>query len=386
MSTTPKNIESRTSIYVMKDPTTLEVKYVGKTVQTLISRLGQHIADSYREKNHRAYWIQSIVKGGKIPLIEEIDHCTWKESKDLEVYYIAKYKSEGYNLVNETEGGEGTLGRKVSEETKEKMRKAQIKKLDPVYQYDLDGNFIKKWENAPEAAEFLGAKNASGITRCVRKERFKYKNFIWTDSYNDNPLEVSKSLKESTKQRHERNVSKSIGESYTQCYVGKLASQESKLINTPFVYVYDKDYNLIYEGISLSDAATFVNKDMNRDNIDITSRIVSCIKNNSIYYDKYIFSNNAPENYINKKSKALLIIIYNNSEYYGIEEASKYLGIPKQNILNNIKNVTKTTNSSIFGKIKLEWKANSQHDDLFLKTYGLTSNELTKIGHDQLQK
>lgn len=75
MSTTPKNIESRTSIYVMKDPTTLEVRYVGKTVQTLISILGQHIADSYREKNHKAYWIQSIVKGGKIPLIEEIDHC-----------------------------------------------------------------------------------------------------------------------------------------------------------------------------------------------------------------------------------------------------------------------------------------------------------------------
>lgn len=386
MSTTPKNIESRTSIYVMKDPTTLEVRYVGKTVQTLISRLGQHISDSYREKNHRAYWIQSIVKGGKIPLIEEIDHCTWEESKNLEVYYIAKYKSEGYNLVNETEGGEGTLGRKVSEETREKMKKVKTEKLNPVYQYDLDGNFIRKWENAPEAAEALNVKNASGITRCIRKERFKYKNFIWTDTYNDNPIEVSRNLKENIKQRHERNVSKSIGESYTQCYVGKLASQESKLINTPFIYVYDKNYNLIYEGISLADAATFVNKDMNRYNINITSRITTCIKNNSVYYDKYIFSNTAPENYVNKKSKALLIIIYNNLEYYGIEEASKCLGIPKQNILNNIKNVTKTANSSIFGKIKLEWRVNSQHDDLFLKTYGLTSNELTKIGHDQLQK
>lgn len=265
------------------------------------------------------------------------------------------------------------------------MRLAQTKNLDPVYQYDLNGNFIKKWENAPEAANFLGAKNASGITRCVRKERFKYKEYIWTNTYNENPEEVSKELKESIKQRHERNVAKSIGESYTQCYIGKLSSQESKLVVTPYVYVYNKNNELLYEGISQADAATFVNKDMGRNNIDITSRIASSIKKGSEYYDKYIFSTTPPENYINTKSKALLIIIYNDNEYYGLNEASECLGVPKQNILNNIKNVTKTVNSSVFGRIKLDWKANPQHNDLFIKTYNLNSKELTKIGHEQVE-
>ena len=53
-----------------------------------------------------------------------------------------------------------------------------------MYQYDLDGNLIKEWENAPVAAETLGFKS-SGITRCLRGDRFKYKNFIWSTKLSD---------------------------------------------------------------------------------------------------------------------------------------------------------------------------------------------------------
>ena len=138
------------------------------------------------------------------PIIEEVDECPWKESEALEIYYIAKYRAEGYNLVNDTDGGEGNLGLKQSEETVLK-RKTTLRKLTPqVYQYDLTGKFIKKWNSASDAAEALHIKS-SGITRCLRKERFKYKEYIWKTELVEN---AAKEYLESQQRKHERNVSK----------------------------------------------------------------------------------------------------------------------------------------------------------------------------------
>ena len=170
MSTKPKNEEKLTKIYVLKDPDTLEVRYVGKTVNTLIGRLGEHIRESIKRKDsnqtYKTNWINSILESKKIPIIEEVDECPWKESEALEIYYIAKYKSEGYNLVNGTEGGEGVLGRQLEEQSLTKLRNSLRKNLPKVYQYDLDGNLIKEWENAPVAAEtvFQNAQVQAGYT------------------------------------------------------------------------------------------------------------------------------------------------------------------------------------------------------------------------------
>ena len=43
------------------------------------------------------------------------------------------------------------------------------KKSKPVNQYDLDGNFIRTWKSATEAAKILKI-NDTSITRCCRKE------------------------------------------------------------------------------------------------------------------------------------------------------------------------------------------------------------------------
>ena len=375
MSIKPKNEEKLTKIYVLKDPDTLEVRYVGKTVDTLIGRLGQHIKESIKRKDsnqtHKTNWINSILESKKIPIIEEVDECPWKESEALEIYYIAKYKSEGYNLVNGTEGGEGVLGRQLEEQSLTKLRNSLRKNLPKVYQYDLDGNLIKEWENAPVAAETLGFKS-SGITRCLRGDRFKYKNFIWSTKLSD---KANQKLLENVKQRYDRNSSKNRG-GYTQSLLAKIISQESKIENTPYYYVYDKSMNLLYEAISANDAASFVNEDLNRDNIDLNSRICSCIKNNTIYYDKYYFSNNPPENYVNTKHKSLLIIRYKEFEFYGITEAANFFKVTKTNVINNIKHITKSLTTKQFGKIQLTYEINKEHGRLYVKTYGLSSDEI----------
>lgn len=53
MSTTPKDVKTRTSIYVLKDPSTDEIRYVGKTSKSLNRRLQQHIYESNSEQRNR---------------------------------------------------------------------------------------------------------------------------------------------------------------------------------------------------------------------------------------------------------------------------------------------------------------------------------------------
>lgn len=51
--------------------------------------------------------------------------------------------------------------------------------LTEVCQYDLDGNFIQKFESQKEAAVFLGKNNPSGISHCITGKSKTYLGFIW---------------------------------------------------------------------------------------------------------------------------------------------------------------------------------------------------------------
>jgi len=166
MARIPKNIKVQTFIYTLEDPDTNEIKYIGKTVKPLKTRLTNHIYSCKRETNHRTNWIKSIIKKGKKPIIKMIDFCSWEKSQELETYWINKFKNEGANLVNLTNGGEGNLGLKLSKERRDKLTLAVSKKI---YQYTLDGIFVKEFKNAVEAAKELNLKHCSKINVTVQK-------------------------------------------------------------------------------------------------------------------------------------------------------------------------------------------------------------------------
>lgn len=74
-------------IYVLFDPRKPEeIRYVGKTVQQLKRRLSTHICDARnkRYKHHNCNWIQSLLKEGVEPIIEEIDSiiCYTNDEKE----------------------------------------------------------------------------------------------------------------------------------------------------------------------------------------------------------------------------------------------------------------------------------------------------------------
>lgn len=104
--------------------------YIGLTIQGTRTRYLHHLYEARSGSNfpiHRA-----IRKYGEhnfeVEVIKSIEAS--EELKELEKFYIKELKANnrkfGYNL---TEGGDGTLGKKHSEKTKEKIRQKAIGRI-----------------------------------------------------------------------------------------------------------------------------------------------------------------------------------------------------------------------------------------------------------------
>lgn len=116
----------KVKIYVLRNPDTLEIRYVGKTVRSLAQRLGNHIYNAKNTKHnlHLANWIMSLLKINKRPIIELIEECDYSYWEEREQYWISYYP----NLINVTLGGDGCIGFKHKPETIEKLKRSNLGK------------------------------------------------------------------------------------------------------------------------------------------------------------------------------------------------------------------------------------------------------------------
>lgn len=98
--------------------------YIGKTIKTLNERKLHHFRIMRTGSNF--YFHRALKRYGKNNFTWEILHQTNKEDhlNVLEKFYILYYRTKG-KLYNLTDGGEGTSGRIISEETRRKMSEAQ---------------------------------------------------------------------------------------------------------------------------------------------------------------------------------------------------------------------------------------------------------------------
>jgi len=97
-----------TFIYTLSDPDTGDVRYIGKA-NNLVRRLTMHILECKNEKHRRARWINNIVASGKRPIIEILDVAPSKGWELYERYWISQFRAWGFDLVNGTDGGDGTV-------------------------------------------------------------------------------------------------------------------------------------------------------------------------------------------------------------------------------------------------------------------------------------
>lgn len=199
-------------IYSLSHPLTNEIRYIGRTTQTLNNRLNKHL--KAKDKSHRVNWIKSLKNKELIPNInlicetENFEYCI-----ELEQYYIQKYIDLGYNLINMTLGGEGSIGfthttdtkNKISLLTKERMsdnnviinlknkgkkqweETSNIDKINNqlnqvnrknIAQYDLSGNLIKIHISLRQIEKDLGYFRAS-LKRCLNNTCESSYGFIW---------------------------------------------------------------------------------------------------------------------------------------------------------------------------------------------------------------
>lgn len=99
-----------TYIYVLRDPETDEIRYVGKAVD-IERRMYVHLTDA--TDTHKARWIQTLKARGLKPRVDVVDTILGGEEgvwQEREKYWISYFREMGCDLTNTTEGGEGGLG------------------------------------------------------------------------------------------------------------------------------------------------------------------------------------------------------------------------------------------------------------------------------------
>lgn len=212
-----------------------EIRYVGKTKQTLKRRLQGHLCDARKAKinnyyqNHNYNWINKELKEGFDIVIIEVDSMDFKEGENwkwFEQYWISQFKCWGFNLTNLTDGGDGNQNQHFSkesielraskirgiprdEETRRKISeglkgikrseevKAKVKKSvtelqgEAINQFSKNGDFIKRWDSISEASRQLGIDRAN-IGHCCahRPNHNSAGGYIWR-YVNDNTPVVS---------------------------------------------------------------------------------------------------------------------------------------------------------------------------------------------------
>jgi len=116
---------SKIVIYLLRDPRNGQAKYVGAT-NNLKNRYSQHLcAASSRSDCHSVRWLRLLIAKTLKPIVEILDTVTEQEAEDAERAWILGFRQSGSPLTNQTEGGEGTRGWKMSSETKEKIARAK---------------------------------------------------------------------------------------------------------------------------------------------------------------------------------------------------------------------------------------------------------------------
>jgi len=159
-------------IYTLSDPISNEIKYIGKT-KNLKNRLGSHMTPCNLKNTWTAKskWLKYLKNNNLKPIMETIDIGDENNIDDLEIYWISQFKTWGFKLKNETDGGQNPTPKGS------KLKKSHIKSLKnnhpnkkPVNQYTLDDKFVAEYDSASDAEKKLKLHHVGDCCRNTRKE------------------------------------------------------------------------------------------------------------------------------------------------------------------------------------------------------------------------
>jgi len=109
-----------TTIYALADDSG-KVRYIGKTSRSLRARLAAHMRIAViGNQTYKCRWMRTLLSRGKLPAIMEIETVAGNGA-ERETFWIAAFRSQGADLTNLTDGGEGAPGRVLTEDHKRKI-------------------------------------------------------------------------------------------------------------------------------------------------------------------------------------------------------------------------------------------------------------------------
>lgn len=155
-------------IYGLKDPNTNQIRYVGKTKQDLSDRMNDHIygrTSATQDSNVlKAEWIIDLLANNTKPIIVLLYEGIVNNGREeyiLEATWINKYE----NLFN----------------------KELVYPKQPIYQYDMFGIFISKYNNILEIAQKynLVEYQVCNLLKALNKERNAAIDFQWSFEYKE---------------------------------------------------------------------------------------------------------------------------------------------------------------------------------------------------------
>lgn len=155
-------------IYKLIDPSTLKIRYIGLTINTLKQRLKSHMSE--KGKSHKIMWVQKLKRNGLKPIIDIVEDniYSYDEACLKEVYYIDLYKKT-CDLTNQASGG--NKNKKMSDETRKKMSESHIER-----------NKIYKKVNSPETKKRISISTKRRFTNKKEIEKLRISNKKFEDS------------------------------------------------------------------------------------------------------------------------------------------------------------------------------------------------------------
>lgn len=202
--------------------------YIGETIRNLNIRWNEHKHESITPGHGYSYHLHNAMRKYGIDnfIIEIIDNCPDEKRFIIESQYIKIYDSanpkKGYNTVVEGDGctlistdaileawNEGltitdtakilgvhrtTVSNRLSangiteEEIKKRFGESVRRRCSrPVLQYDLDGNFIKRWPSATSCKE-KGYEQGEISACCHQKIKIAY-GYLWKYEDDERPIQ-----------------------------------------------------------------------------------------------------------------------------------------------------------------------------------------------------
>lgn len=209
-----------------------DIRYIGQTVN-LKNRLSEHKSLKCKKQEAKKRWVQELKNKNETLSMFVLEECSYLEADFLEKYYISLYKSWGFDLFNEQDGGRKGFknsvrlkkiakdslnnyrkthssymkGKKHSKESILKMSVSRIEKEGSIIQLDLEGNFIKEWFlGYKKIGEELGV-NGSGILDCLNGKCRKAYGFIWIrkGDYSDEEIKRMVEMQKSIRRRKNKS-------------------------------------------------------------------------------------------------------------------------------------------------------------------------------------